>query len=88
MRTTPVQQRSFDATVATVNRVAMRIVALPREHREEAFQIARRNYEAALRKFGQDNKPIARQWLDLVDNMIRQRVSDIEASGGAGGGRA
>lgn len=85
---TPEQEKALDATLGTVQRVAMKIVELSRDRREEAFAIARRNYGEALRKICQnpdDGAPHA--WLEKVMEGLRALVAEIESTGGAGGGR-
>jgi hypothetical protein len=85
---TRVQQKAFDATVGSVQRIAMRIVALPKENRERAFAVARENFEEAIRRQGFEGHPDAEQWLNKTVEGLRVLVAEIEASGGAAGGRA
>jgi hypothetical protein len=84
---TPEQQRSLDATVGSIQRIATRIVQLPREAREQAFTITRRNFEESIQRFGLDGEQ-ANRWLDLTMGALRALVSEIEAGGGAAGGTA
>jgi hypothetical protein len=74
---TPEQQRSLDATVGSIQRIATRIVQLPREPREQAFTITRRNFEESIQRFGLDGEQ-ANRWLDLTMGALRALVSEIE----------
>jgi hypothetical protein len=86
---TPEQERALEATLGTIQRVAMKIVEAPRDRREDAFAIARRNYAEGLRRFGQNPEEGApRAWLEKVMEGLRLLVAEIERSGGASGGRA
>jgi hypothetical protein len=61
----------------------------PRDQRESAFEIARRNYEDAMRHQGQNpDHGAAKEWLEMVMKGLRVLVSEIDASGGSAGGRA
>ena len=85
---TPEQEKAFDATLGTVQRVAMKIVELPRDRRDEAFAIAHRNYAEALRKIGQNpDDGASHAWLEKVMEGLWVLVAEIESSGGTGGGR-
>ena len=80
---TPDQQRDLDATVAAVQRVAMHIVTLPKKQ----YAAVRGTFEEPIQKFGVEGET-AHKWLDGTMDMLRALVSEIEAGGGAGGGRA
>jgi hypothetical protein len=84
---TPDQQRNLDATVAAVQRVAMHIVTLPKKQRAEQYAAVRGTFEESIQKFGVEGET-AHKWLDGTMDMLRALVSEIEAGGGAGGGRA
>jgi hypothetical protein len=49
---TPAQREAFEATMASVERMAMHIVAMPREKWEAAFAAVRESHEEAHRKRG------------------------------------
>ena len=86
---TPEQEKALEATLGTVQRVAMRIAEIPRDRREEAFSIARRGYEDGMRKFGQDpNSAEPSAWLEKVMQGLRLLVAEIDNSGGAQSGRS
>jgi hypothetical protein len=61
-------------------RVARRIVALPKDKRETGLAIARDSYAIELKENGLDNEH-ARKWLDLQIKRIRQLITEIEISG-------
>ena len=86
---TPEQEKAIETTIGTVQRVAMKIAEVPRSHREQAFTIARRNYEESFRRFGHNPNDAGPQaWLEKVMQGIRLLVAQIDNSGGAGGGHA
>ena len=85
---TPVEQQAFDATIGAVQRIAMKIVALPKERREAQYDTVRRNFEESIRRFGFEGNAAAGQWLKQTMGMLRALVSEIEAGGGGKGGVA
>jgi hypothetical protein len=78
---TATQQAAIEARIGSAQKIAMRIVDLPKDKREAGIEFVRRNYADALEKFGIDGEQ-ARAWLELQIKEIR---SLIEASGGTGG---
>jgi aspartyl-tRNA synthetase len=78
---TATQQAAIEARIGSAQKIAMRIVDLPKDKREAGIEFVRRNYADALEKFGIDREQ-ARAWLELQIKEIR---SLIEASGGTGG---
>jgi hypothetical protein len=78
---TATQQAAIEASIGSTQKIAMRIVDLPKDKREAGIEFVRRNYADALEKFGIDGEQ-ARAWLELQIKEIR---SLIEASGGTGG---
>jgi hypothetical protein len=64
-----------------------RIVTLPKKQRAEQYAAVRRTFEESIQKFGVEGET-AHNWLDGTMDMLRALVSEIEAGGGAGGGRA
>ena len=78
---TATQQAAIEASIGSSQKIAMRIVDLPKDKREAGIEFVRRNYVDALEKFGIDREQ-ARAWLELQIKEIR---SLIEASGGTGG---
>ena len=81
---TATQQAAIEASIGSAQKIAMRIVDLPEDKREAGIEFVRRSYADALEKFGIDNDQ-ARAWLELQIKGIRSLISEIEASGGAGG---
>jgi hypothetical protein len=84
---TPAQQAIIDASIGSVQRLAMRLIDLPKDQREGGFEIVRRNFEGALKKFGIDGAQ-GQAWLDSQIEAIRRLVAEIETSGGSLGGKA
>ena len=82
------QQQAFDATVGAVQRIAMKIVALPKEQREAYYRVVQRNFEESIRKFGFEHNAAATRWLEQTMGMLRALVAKIEAGGGGKGGVA
>jgi hypothetical protein len=83
---TPEQREAFKATHRSLERLAMRIVALPKENRTQAFAAARKILEDANRAKGYEGHPAAERWLNEYMTSLQKRVAEIEACGGAGGG--
>jgi len=46
---TPEQEEAVAATVGAIQRIAMAIVALPKEQRAAHYTLVRRNFEAAIK---------------------------------------
>jgi hypothetical protein len=84
---TPEQKRMLDATLGAVQRIAMKIVELPREQRAAQYAVVRRNFAESIDKFGIEGAA-ADQWLDSTMQGIAALVLEIEAGGGAAGGIA
>jgi hypothetical protein len=81
---TATQQAAIEASIGSAQKIAMRIVDLPKDRREAGIEFVRRNYMDALEKFGIDGEQ-ARAWLELQIKEIRSLISEIERSGGTGG---
>jgi len=79
----PEQREAFEATRRSLERLAMRIVALPRENRELAFAAARKSLEYANREKGYEGHPAAERWLNEYMTSLQIRVAEIDARGGA-----
>jgi hypothetical protein len=84
---TPEQEEAVAATVGAIQRIAMAIVALPKEQREAHYALVRRNFEAAIAEFSTEGD-MAQAWLDKTMIGIETLVTEIEAGGGAAGGKA
>ncbi len=84
---TPGQEEAVAATVGAIQRIAMAIVGLPTEGRAAHYAMVRRNFEAALMEVGIDGTT-AHAWLNSTMHGIESLVSEIEAGGGASGGKA
>jgi len=78
---TATQQAAIEASIGSAQKIAMRIVDLPKDKREAGIEFVRRNYADALEKFGIDSEQ-AHAWLELQIKRIRSLISEIEASGG------
>jgi hypothetical protein len=81
------QQRSLDATLGAIQRIAMKIVTLPSNQREAQYEIVRKNFEESIKKFGIKGDA-ATLWLQTTMLSLRALVSEIEVGGGAKGGIA
>ena len=79
---TATQQAAIEASIGSAQKIAMRIVDLPKDKREAGIEFVRRSY--ALEKFGIDGEQ-AHAWLELQIKGIRSLISEIEASGNTGG---
>jgi hypothetical protein len=78
-----------EAAVDSIERLAMRIIDIPKDKREDAFKIVRRNMEDSIRQFGQNPAaPAKRKWLDAYMGALRAKIREIEASGGGRSGHA
>jgi hypothetical protein len=84
MNTSPAALRAIlrlvDADGAT-QRLAMEVVAQPREHREGMIRHLRRLYSAGMAQSGQSYRT-AGQMGDVLEARLRDRVAEIEARGG------
>jgi hypothetical protein len=81
------QEEAVAATVGAIQRIAMAIVALPKEQRAEHYALVRRNFEAAIAEFSIGGN-MAQAWLDNTMIGIQALVTEIETGGGAAGGKA
>ena len=84
---TPGQEEAVAATVGAIQRIAMAVVELPTEGRAAHYAMVRRNFEAALMEVGIEGAT-AHAWLNNMMHGIESLVSEIEAGGGAAGGKA
>jgi hypothetical protein len=83
----PEQEEAVAATVGAIQRIAMAIVALPKEERAAHYALVRRNFEVAITKLGIEGA-MAHAWLNSTMIGIESLVTEIEAGGGAAGGTA
>ena len=81
------QEEAVATTVGAIQRIAMGIVALPKEERATHYAMVRRNFEAAITEFGIEGA-MAHAWLNRTMIGIQTLVTEIEISGGAEGGTA
>jgi hypothetical protein len=81
------QEEVVAATVGAIQRIAMAIVELPTEGRAAHYTMIRRNFEAALIECGVEGAA-AHAWLNNTMVGIQSLVTEIEAGGGASGGKA
>jgi hypothetical protein len=80
---TPGQEEAA-ATVGAIQRIAM---AVPTEGRAAHYAMVRRNFDAVLMEVGIEGAT-AHAWLNNMMHGIESLVSEIEAGGGAAGGKA
>ena len=84
---TPEQEEVVAATVGAIQRIAMAIVELPTEGRAAHYAMVRRKLEAVMMEVGIEGAT-ANTWLNSTMHGIESLVSEIEAGGGAVGGKA
>lgn len=78
------QQAALITRIGSLSeRIAKRIVTLPKDKREGGLAIVRDRYAAELKEGGLDNEH-GRKWLDLEVEKIRRLITEIEASGDLG----
>ncbi|MEA2958878.1 MAG: hypothetical protein QOJ58_4452 [Alphaproteobacteria bacterium] len=83
----PGQEEAVAATVGAIQRIAMAIVALPTEGPAEHYAMVRRKFEAAIMEVGIEGAT-PHAWLNSTMHGIESLRSEIEAGGGATGGKA
>ena len=71
---TPEQEDEVAATVGAIQRIAMAIVALPKEQRAVHYALVRWKFEAAIREFGIEGDK-ARKPARSPSNLTRARAS-------------
>ena len=81
------EQQAVAATVGAIQRIAMAIVELPKEQRTAHYAMVRRKFEAVMMEVGIE-AATAQAWLNGTMHGIESLVSEIEAGGGAVGGKA
>jgi hypothetical protein len=81
------QEEVVAATVGAIQRIAMAIVELPTEGRAAHYAMVRRKLEAVMMEVGIEGAT-AHTWLNSTMHGIESLVSEIEAGGGAVGGKA
>jgi hypothetical protein len=75
------RQSAFITRIGSLlERVARRIVTLPKDKREAGLAIVHDSYAAGLKENGLDNEH-GRKWLDLQIEEIRRLITEIEVSG-------
>lgn len=82
----PAILRLVDADGAT-QRLAMEVIAQPREHRDGWIRRLRQLYCAGIARSGQPAQVIGRMG-DLLEARLRDRVAEIELRGGGTVGTA
>ena len=78
------QEEAVAATVGAIQRIAMGIVALPKEERARHYAMVRRNFEAAITEFGIEGA-MAHAWLNRTMIGIQTLVTEIDTRGVAAG---
>ena len=81
------QEEAVAATVGAIQRIAMAIVELPKEERAAHYAMVRRKFEAVMMEVGIEGA-MAHAWLNSTMVGIESLVTEIEAGGGAAGGKA
>lgn len=71
-------------TLATIQRTATKIAALPEHAREEALDVAHHAYASAMHDLGQDNVAAGR-WVETVMTAVRALIIEIDRNGGRPG---
>jgi hypothetical protein len=75
--------KAAQASIASVQRLAMRISELSEDKHEDAFKIARKSYEEGIVAMGRDpTGDFAQRWLDLQIEGIRALVREISGRSG------
>jgi hypothetical protein len=74
-------------TTASMRRMAMRIVELPKDNWDDAFEVAERSFEEAVKE-NKINPERGRLWIEITLRALRALVSDMDMRGGARGGHA
>ena len=70
-------------TLASIQRTAAKIAALPPYAREEALDVAHHAYASAMHEVGQDNVAAGR-WVETVMTAVRAVVQEIDREAAAG----
>ena len=81
------QEEAVAATVGAIQRIAMAIVDLPKGDRAAHYAMVRRKLEAVMMEVGIEGAT-AHAWLNSTMHGIKSLVTEIEAGGGASGGKA
>ena len=81
------QRANLEASIASQQRIAMAIVAMPKDRRAAGIAKARRIFEDTVKEYGIDSEA-GRTWVASMVQSIEILVAEIEASGGDGGGTA
>jgi hypothetical protein len=76
-------QALIDKQDDSLQRIAMWILELPKERRQQAFDVTERTFEQSVGKFGM-TKEWGRGWIDLSMKRLRSLVIDMEAGAGRG----
>ena len=73
----------IDQQQASLQRIAMWIIGLPREKRPAATDLARTVFEETFQEASL-NPELARKWVDLNVERLHALLLDMEAGGGCG----
>lgn len=71
-------------TLASIQRTAEKIAALPPHAREDALDVAHQAYASAMHDIGQDNVAAGR-WVETVMTAVRAVISEIDLNSRAPG---
>jgi hypothetical protein len=78
------QQAAFDAVMGMLQTVTMRVMELPKDKREAALEMARRDCMDLLAKQNVDTDK-ARPLADSLVGAVKAVIAQVEAAGGPGG---
>ena len=79
----PEIQNVIEQQEASLRRIAMWIVSLPRGNRAAAISLARKVFEETFQQASL-NPDLARKWVDLNTERLHALLLDTEAGGGRG----
>ena len=83
------ERASVDFIMGSLHRLAMQVIEIPRDQREEKYAEIRQMFvEDARNTIERMNAISAAEFADMYMGFLRDVVRIIETSGGAGGGTA
>jgi hypothetical protein len=80
---TPEIQAIIDRQEASLQRIAMRIMEIPKDRRDEACDAARRSFEAAFANYQCDPERV-RNYIGVNMERLRTLLIEMEVGGGHG----
>jgi len=79
-------QELVGQTLASIQRTALKIAALPAGERERALDLAHHAYATAMHDIGQDNVAAGR-WVETVMTAVRAVIAELDLDRNAGATR-